>query len=400
MKRRGNKGPVWLILLLIAVTVGLYIYTQHSGNHLPASQGKIEKTGAGAVADYTAASQRVHAAMDQALTAMGLAGQGVSEKLRETAYPTGEGLVRWSQRQLWVAVPANRTLAAVRQELASRLAAAGATVLTAQADNYQGRPALRVDVGLRETLEGTPLTIITDQVFLVQEKPNASATTPSPAVRGRLALIIDDFGYNEEPIAEFAAINQPLTFSVLPNHPYSNAAAARGLSSGHEVILHLPMESLGAAAQENGTIMVGMSDEAIKAMVTRDLQAVPGTRGVNNHQGSRATADPRVMRDVLLTLKDHNMFFVDSRTNSQSIAYDLARQLGVATAENELFIDNSSEVTQIQARLREAGRLAVRYGQAVAIGHARVHTAQAVREMIPELEAAGVQLVFVSQLAH
>lgn len=397
--KKGSKKPLWLLLFLIVAAVGLHLYTERG--HMPASQGKIEKTGARVVVDYTATSRRIHTTVDQALAAGGLTGRDMAETSQETAFPAGEGLVRWQQRQLLVLVPANLTLESVRQLLAARLAATGTEVLTAEADNYHGWPAQRLDIGLRETLEGVPVTIITDMVYLSREKPAAPGAPASAGVRGRLALIIDDFGYSEDPIAAFAAIARPLTFSVLPNHPYSNVAAAQGLSSGHQVMLHLPMEPLSATAQqEDGTITVNMSDDAIKAVVTRALQAVPGIQGVNNHQGSRATADARVMRDVLTVLKKHNMFFVDSRTNSQSVAYDLARQLGVAAAENELFIDHNSDISQIKARLREAGQLAVRYGRAVAIGHARLNTAQAVREVIPELEATGVQLVFVSQLVH
>lgn len=398
---KSRKKPVWLLFFLLACTVVSYVYVQQHTTRIPSSpRSHIEKTGASAVADYTATAQKLHVAVDQALAAAGLTGQSEGETLREVTFPVGESLLRWHERVVRVSVPARLTLEAVRQAVAPLLGPAGGEVLAAQPDNYHGLPALRLDIGFRDTLEGEPVVCITDKIFLTREK--AVPPSPSPAGgRGRLALIIDDFGYSQEPIAAFAAIDRPLTFSVLPYRPYSNAAAARGLSSGHQVMLHLPMEPLAAAEQsESGTITVNMTDGEIQAATERAVQAIPGIVGVNNHQGSRATADRRVMQATLAVLKAHNLFFVDSRTNSQSVAYDAARQAGVKTAENDLFIDNSSDVREIKAKLRLAGQMARRYGQVVAIGHARLSTAQAVWEMIPELEASGVSLVFVSQLVH
>lgn len=216
-----------------------------------------------------------------------------------------------------------------------------------------------------------------------------------------MAIIIDDFGYNKESIAAFAAMSRPITFAVIPYRPFSNEAAAQGVSSGKQVILHLPMEPLSKSSQsEDVTVSVNMSDEEIQDIVKRAVQSVPGLIGVNNHQGSRATADRRVMRNVLSVLKMNHLFFVDSRTNSQSIAAETARQMGVQTGENELFIDNTDEVSAVKAKLRTARDMAIKHGAVTVIGHARMNTALAVQEMMPELEAQGIQFVFVSQLLH
>jgi len=159
------------------------------------------------------------------------------------------------------------------------------------------------------------------------------------------------------------------------------------------------MEPLSQGAQsEELTVTVNMSDGAIQDMVQKAIQAVPGLMGVNNHQGSRATADRRVMKNVLSVLKTNNLFFVDSRTNSQSIAAETARQMGIQAGENELFLDNTDDVSAVKAKLRIAQEMAAKHGTVTVIGHARMNTAVAVREMVPELEAGGIQLVFVSQL--
>jgi len=214
-----------------------------------------------------------------------------------------------------------------------------------------------------------------------------------------MAIVIDDFGYNEEPISAFADIDRPLTFAVIPYHLFSHEAAMRGISSGHQVLLHLPMEPLDKAEQsEELTITVTMSEQDIRDMTKNAIAEIPGLIGVNNHQGSRATADWRVMNGVLSEIKSHNLFFVDSRTNSQSLAASAARQMGIRTGENELFLDNVDDVSAIKAQLRTAQNMAIKHGSVTVIGHARMKTARAVREMVSELEDNGVQLVFVSQL--
>jgi polysaccharide deacetylase 2 family uncharacterized protein YibQ len=164
-----------------------------------------------------------------------------------------------------------------------------------------------------------------------------------------MAIIIDDFGYNNEPIAAFADLNRPVTFSVLPNRPYTAAAASRALSAGKQVMVHLPMEPLNQSEQhEPQVITTDLTDSQVQEITTQAIALVPGAIGINNHQGSRATADQRVMRDVLAVVKSNNLFFIDSRTHSASRAYALAKQSGIKTRENELFIDNSADVYAIK----------------------------------------------------
>ena len=95
-------------------------------------------------------------------------------------------------------------------------------------------------------------------------------------------------------------------------------------TNGHEVLVHLPMGPKDGASSGVNAILVGLNDEEIRRRVRRALQSVPHARGINNHMGSKATADKRVMRLVLSELKDHNLFFLDSRITASSVAYQLA----------------------------------------------------------------------------
>jgi polysaccharide deacetylase 2 family uncharacterized protein YibQ len=400
---RSGKARLFLLLLVL----GAVIYYMNEPEKKPKEAVAppppqqlytVEKTGAGAVADYTASAQRIHAAVDSGLAGAKLAARNVQEGRREVPRKAVEGTIRWHTRQLVLSGDAQAD--AVKQALAPRLRGSGGEVLETRSDTYQGQPAARIDVGLRDTLAGDPLTIITDRIFIpLPRKPDAPK--PKLSGTGRLALVIDDFGYSSDTIASFAAMPVPVTFAVLPYRPHSNEAASKALSSGHQVMLHLPMEPLSAAEQsEASTITVAMSDQEIRDMTAKAIKAVPGLVGVNNHQGSRATADSRVMRAALAVIKANNLFFVDSRTSGNSVAADTARQAGLRTGSNDIFLDGQNDVEYIRGQLWAAARIAARNGSAIAIGHARPATAVALREAIPELEAAGIKFVFASQLVR
>jgi len=411
-KKSSQKWTV--LLLLVVVTAGLYYYASHKreqGNKpLPPT---IEKTSSGTVVDYTEMSIRLHNAVDGNLKAQGLSIGEKKEIKRETPRQGAEGMIRWRTWQIQAAIAQDNAVEKMRQSLQEAVAKVGGEVLSAQADRYQGRPVTRVDVGFKETLAGDTITITTDRIYIsAQEKPAptvppASPTTPAPlparppGTGAPMAIIIDDFGYQSEPIEMFAAIDRPITFSVLPYRQYSRTAAAKGVSSGHEVILHLPMEPMTLPDQiEKDMITVQMSDAQIQDIVVRALQYTPEAIGVNNHQGSRATSDRRVMQVVLSVLRGNQLFFVDSRTSGQTVGAETAHQMGMRSGENDLFLDNSSDIDYIKNQLRTAERMALKNGSVTVIGHARVNTATAIREMIPELEANGIRLVFVSRLVR
>ncbi len=364
-------------------------------------QYDVEKTGAGTVVDFTGNAMKVHSALDAALQTTGLSVRDAKEASKEVARQTVEGVIRWHTRKLLITVPSEMSLETVKQALDTGVHHAGGQVIASQPDNYQGLAVLRLDIGVKDKIAGDDITIISDRVYLTKETAIINAKNTDSKVRAQMAIVIDDFGYSKEPINAFAAISRPLTFAVIPYQPFSNEAAARGLSSGHQIILHLPMEPISQAEQsEKLTIMVTMSDSEIQAMTRKAIHEVPGLIGVNNHQGSKATADKRVMRAVLSELKANNLFFLDSRTNSQSVGADTARQMGVRTENNQLFIDNSNEVSAVKEKLRTAQDIALKHGSVTVIGHARMSTAMAVSEMIPELEAKGIQLIFVSQMVN
>jgi polysaccharide deacetylase 2 family uncharacterized protein YibQ len=195
------------------------------------------------------------------------------------------------------------------------------------------------------------------------------------------------------------ALQQKISFAVIPYRNFSAEALAIIRKNGKEALLHLPMEPLDRSQQsEKITISVNMADDEIKQITRKAIEQLPGIAGVNNHQGSRATADERVMRAVLSVIKEKRLFFIDSFTQPKTIAYKVAGQMGVRTAINRAFMDGEADVGYIKSRLRQAGERALKEGSYIAICHARPKTAAALSEMVSELEAMGVEFVFVSSL--
>ena len=167
-------------------------------------------------------------------------------------------------------------------------------------------------------------------------------------------------------------------------------------------MLHLPMEPKGYPAPDKnpgkGAILMDTPRREIAKIIAQDLSNIPYVQGVNNHTGSRLTEDREMMNLILKELKKRNLFFVDSKTSPNSVAYREARRLGLKCGERDVFLDNELDLDYIKGQIRLLGRIALKEGQAIGIGHAHSLTARAIRESIPELENQGIEFVLVSEL--
>ena len=232
------------------------------------------------------------------------------------------------------------------------------------------------------------------------ESPPAAALPTTGEGRPRLAIIIDDCG--QWPVTEraFVALPFPLTLSVLPHVRYGAAIARAADAAGKGVMLHLPMQTMSGRYPGPGTITTTMDDAAIRTEVADDLAELPEARGVNNHEGSRATADRRVMGDVADVLVADGRFWIDSRTSAASVAADVAHLRGVPSARRDVFLDNVDDVGAVETQLREAAARARASGSAIAIGHPRPATLLAVRTLEPEIAADGIDLTLASDLVR
>jgi polysaccharide deacetylase 2 family uncharacterized protein YibQ len=228
------------------------------------------------------------------------------------------------------------------------------------------------------------------------KKEKKPPSKPAP----RLALIIDDGGYNLDKVKALVEIGRPFTLAVLPNTPYARKVALLAHQEGVEVMLHLPMEpkEIDRYPLEPDTVLSGMEKKEIQAILQRGLKEIPHVRGINNHMGSKATEDPLVMKALMEVLKKEGLYYVDSHTSAHSVGPQLARQSGVAFGSNDRFIDQEKDLEAIKKAIRLAMKRAKKEGKAIAIGHPYSLTALAIREMVPEIEEAGIRLVFASEV--
>lgn len=215
--------------------------------------------------------------------------------------------------------------------------------------------------------------------------------------------MIDDLGNELAPSQRISAWPRPVAGAVLPGLRWS-ADSARALArGGHEVLLHLPMEPEGypRVRPGPGVILRSQSDAQIAETLESDLATVPAAVGVNNHMGSAATADPRVMRVVARILSEKGLFFLDSRTTDATVAERTAAEASVRTVSRRVFLDDTITADAVRAQLQELVRRARQEQSAVAIGHPYATTLSVLEQELPELERReGVRLVKVSELAR
>jgi polysaccharide deacetylase 2 family uncharacterized protein YibQ len=240
------------------------------------------------------------------------------------------------------------------------------------------------------------------EIEIVTRPPVVSSSGAGGASgSARLAVIIDDLGSDRAAADAVFALGYPLTISVLPNHEHSADIAEDAHRRGFEVMLHLPMQSIANETPEAQELHPGMPAPEVAAMVGQFLQNVPDVVGVNNHQGSQATADTTLMNELMPVLRDHHLFYVDSRTTAATVAYDTAQDFGVPSVfRNVPFLDDVAEVSAVRKQLELALRGAREKGSAVAIGHPHAATIKALHDVLPQAQSQGVRLVHASELVH
>lgn len=228
----------------------------------------------------------------------------------------------------------------------------------------------------------------------------ATKPPPSPLVRARLAIIMDDLGRDRDTAQRLLQIDLPVTLAIMPDEPAATAVAELAHRHRREAMIHLPMEpeAYPAVNPGVGALFVDLSSAEIKSRMNRYLSRIPYAVGANNHMGSRFTADRAGMAVVIGELKEAGLFFVDSRTTAKSVALDEARQQGVQAGGRDVFLDNVEEVAAIGAEIDKLATLALQRGAAIGICHPHAATLKALRQAVPRLRQRGVEVVPVAQL--
>ena len=217
--------------------------------------------------------------------------------------------------------------------------------------------------------------------------------------KAKVAIIIDDIGYQIEIAEQIMSLNYPVAISVLPFLPHSQFVAQMAKEKGLTVLLHLPMEPHNANTDPGkGAIFTTMNEHEIKAKILANLKDIPNVDGVNNHMGSKATEDEFIMRTVLHELKERNLFFIDSMTSPHSIGYQLSKEMGLKTAQRTVFLDNEQNIDYIRNQVVVLKNTALKYGSAIAIGHPYCNTIDVLKELESIVEPESVEIVPLKEL--
>jgi len=220
------------------------------------------------------------------------------------------------------------------------------------------------------------------------EKAQVSETRPQSTLP-KLALLIDDLGYAQLDLVK-RLCQEPVAFSVavLPYQEFTRESADTAYSMGKEVMLHMPMEPIGypGPGKDPGpsAVLFDLKESEIRARVRSAMDAVPHRTGVNNHMGSRITPDRPRMTWILQEIKSRHYFFVDSRTEKDSVAFDVARELKIPTVQRKVFLDDDKSFAEMAKQWERAIEIAHKEGEVLIIGHIYPETVEALEKLIPK----------------
>lgn len=217
---------------------------------------------------------------------------------------------------------------------------------------------------------------------------------------GKIAIIIDDFGYKVTDVAnELMKLEIPITYSIIPGLKFSKEIAARLSKAGKPIMIHMPMQALERKVENDGySLMLDMKPEEIRKRVRKALATVPQATGMNNHMGSALTVNDTLLAPIFDELKKAGLFFIDSKTNPNTRAFKLAKQMGLSTEINNIFLDNEESAERVQQKMWQLGDLAAAEGAVIAIGHPHEFTLRAIKEIAPQLMQRGFEFVPVEEL--
>jgi polysaccharide deacetylase 2 family uncharacterized protein YibQ len=219
--------------------------------------------------------------------------------------------------------------------------------------------------------------------------------------KGYIALVIDDAGNSLRDLEPFLEFPGPITIAVLPGLPNSVESARRVRAAKKELFLHQPMEPLNGQNPGPSAIVTGMSPAEVKDILMKNLTEIGPVSGFNNHEGSRATSDSAIMRPVLEVSRDGALYFLDSRTTADTVSPQIAKELNIAIAQRNIFLDNEQDRESILAQLESGCKLAEQKGTAIMIGHTwSPRLAAILKEMHPQITKRGLVFVTVGTILY
>lgn len=216
-----------------------------------------------------------------------------------------------------------------------------------------------------------------------------------PSERPLVAIVIDDLGADLSGTGKAMRLPKPVALAFLPYAEMTPAFAAKARDEGRTVLAHMPMQAERDPSPKPMALGVGMSSDEILRRLNWSLERVPGAVGVNNHEGSRFTADTAALVPVMQVVKGRGLFFLDSRTGAASKAEDVARAAGLVSGGRDIFLDDDQSEAAVRRQLAELVAVAKKQGAAIAIGHPHATTMRLLAEWLAEDH--GVTLVTLQE---
>ncbi|MEM8964034.1 MAG: divergent polysaccharide deacetylase family protein [Acidobacteriota bacterium] len=213
-----------------------------------------------------------------------------------------------------------------------------------------------------------------------------------------MTIVIDDLGRSLDEVDRLLALEEPITFAVLPYEVRTAEVVAALRSHGAEYLCHLPMEAKGSADPGPGALELTMAHDELRATTRRALAAVPGAVGVNNHMGSGISSERRAIATVLGVIAEQGLSYLDSRTAADTVGFEVARQLGIPAAERHVFLDSDRSPESIRRQFETLLEQARQRGSAIAIGHPYPETLDVLQTELPRAREAGFVVVPLSHV--
>jgi len=222
----------------------------------------------------------------------------------------------------------------------------------------------------------------------------AGVAQAAPAGKAYLSIIIDDLGQSTERDNRTLALPGPVTMAIMPDTPHATDFARQAHKAGKTVILHMPMDpATGPYAWHPGIPI-----EELARRLDAALAKVPYAAGINNHMGSRMTAQREPMTWLMGELQRRHLFFVDSRTSAATVAAAEAQAQGLAHVSRDVFLDDVRTTEAITGQLQQGIALARKQGSAVLIGHPYPQTLDVLERELPKLKSQGIELIRLKQM--
>lgn len=235
---------------------------------------------------------------------------------------------------------------------------------------------------------------IPEDIVIPEKTPAEKTSLPM------IAIVIDDMGISVSRTRDIASLKYPINASFLTYAKNLKGQISLAKASGQEIMAHLPMEPQVMQNFTPTMLTTKMNDEELLSTLRNMLEAIPEAKHVNNHMGSRITEDKHRMAVVMKELAARKIGFLDSKTTPHSAAPEQARRFGIDLTMRNVFLDNKDDFDYITKQLKQTEEIARKRGYAIAIGHPKAQTYQALKAWLPTVKDKGFRLVKISELSE